>query len=716
MKEHFKDVHDGKNPIKMEEPFNCKICESTFDNKPKLYEHIREEHQDDIASGKFSNFQKDHTIKEPLKCNICGFTFEIKSQLYGHITSMHDDKKPFKCNSCNAKYSKKQNLDEHIYQFHRDTQPDFKCEVCQTIFSKISDLEVHISMVHEEKKPYRCGMCGVKYAEKHPLHRHMVVIHKAKSTSKCRICHALFNDVEDLKNHIVLGHEVTDHEGKIPIAPKILKRKISNQNSDAENPFQCNKCGEDFKSGERLIAHVTLVHDEKKPFGIDDSCISESGINESFNDENKTKIISEEEIISGDEINSEDEIMSEHYEDSDGEIDPPTLKKSSKGNVSFVHEEKKFKHKCEKCQHSFKLKVGLKKHMKIVHEKKKPFDCSFCGKGFISKPGLKGHIAMAHDGENPIESIEENVEWVGHEMPYKCKFCDKRFLSTPGMLGHLASAHKGKKRQNPIQSVHDGKKPFSCKKCRQSFKSEQRLTAHITLIHEEKKPFGVNDSFRDVGENNLDKDENMSSCESDNDDFLEGVADKLIEESLASPVSKKSSKGKQGQKKFKNQCEECEQSFKFKSGLKKHMKIAHEENKPYKCGFCIKRFRSKGGLQGHINKFHEGRDPFQCTLCESGFITIRSLKYHTSQCTSVHEEKNQEAQEAKDPLEIDQEVEEIANDQSENEEPIKSENLNQNNYWMKRMAKIHGRKKASVSSSSEDSGINMDSEDLDQKK
>ena len=145
------------------------------------------------------------------------------------------------------------------------------------------------------------------------------------------------------------------------------------------------------------------------------------------------------------------------------------------------------------------------------------------------------------------------------------------------------------------------------------------------------------------------------------------------------------------------------------------MKTAHEQDKPYKCGFCIKRFRSKGGLQGHINKIHEGKDPFQCTLCEAGFITVRSLKYHTSQCsTSVHEENNQEkAKEAKDLHENDQEIEEIEeieNDQSENEEPIKSETLNQNNYWMKRMAKIHGRKKASVSnSSSEDSGINMDS-------
>ena len=36
---------------------------------------------------------------------------------------------------------------------------------------------------------------------------------------------------------------------------------------------------------------------------------------------------------------SEDEVVSDHYEDSDVEIDSPTLKESPKGNVSFVHEE-----------------------------------------------------------------------------------------------------------------------------------------------------------------------------------------------------------------------------------------------------------------------------------------------------------------------------------------------------------------------------------------
>ena len=88
---------------------------------------------------------------------------------------------------------------------------------------------------------------------------------------------------------------------------------------------------------------IKSVNEGSLPFGIDDSCISESGkqsgLNESFNDKNKTKIISEDEIISEGEIMSEDEVVSDHYEDSDVEIDSPTLKEISKGNVSFVHEE-----------------------------------------------------------------------------------------------------------------------------------------------------------------------------------------------------------------------------------------------------------------------------------------------------------------------------------------------------------------------------------------
>ena len=69
---------------------------------------------------------------------------------------------------------------------------------------------------------------------------------------------------------------------KNPITPKIKRKAVVD-----ENPFKCKKCNEGFKSEKRLSAHDTLAHGVKKPFGIDDSFLSESGLNESFQEKKK---------------------------------------------------------------------------------------------------------------------------------------------------------------------------------------------------------------------------------------------------------------------------------------------------------------------------------------------------------------------------------------------------------------------------------------------
>ena len=80
--------------------------------------------------------------------------------------------------------------------------------------------------------------------------------------------------------------------------------------------------------------------------------------------------------------------------------------------------------------------------------------------------------------------------------------------------------------------------------------------------------------------------------------------------------------GQVHQEKKKYPCEECNESFKFKNGLQKHVKIVHFRKKPFKCHICKGvGFRSKSGLNGHIIKFHEGKKPFACDVCDEGFLT-----------------------------------------------------------------------------------------------
>ena len=82
------------------------------------------------------------------------------------------------------------------------------------------------------------------------------------------------------------------------------------------------------------------------------------------------------------------------------------------------------------------------------------------------------------------------------------------------------------------------------------------------------------------------------------------------------------------QEKKKYPCEECNESFKFKNGLQKHVKIVHFRKKPFKCHICKGvGFRSKSGLNGHVIKFHEGKKPFACDVCDEGFLTGTDLLF-----------------------------------------------------------------------------------------
>jgi len=96
-------------------------------------------------------------------------------------------------------------------------------------------------------------------------------------------------------------------------------------------------------------------------------------------------------------------------------------------------------------------------------------------------------------------------------------------------------------------------------------------------------------------------------------------------------------------------------------------------------------FRSKSGLNGHVIKFHEGKKPFACDVCDEGFLTERSLKFHTSLGHDLNKpiqikiEPQSEEEEA--PVIIEEEIEEL---------PL-PENLGMY-YWISRIAKIQNRK------------------------
>ena len=80
-------------------------------------------------------------------------------------------------------------------------------------------------------------------------------------------------------------------------------------------------------------------------------------------------------------------------------------------------------HLCQHCNKTFKLKIGLEKHIFTVHTKIRPHQCGKCDMNFSSKKDYKNHMHDHSVAERNGESTVQNVYFKG----YLCFICRARF-------------------------------------------------------------------------------------------------------------------------------------------------------------------------------------------------------------------------------------------------------------------------------------------------
>ena len=71
-------------------------------------------------------------------------------------------------------------------------------------------------------------------------------------------------------------------------------------------------------------------------------------------------------------------------------------------------------YKCKECEHYFKTKANLNRHIMSVHEGKNAFNCDVCDKKYTTKFGLKNHQDSKH--------VSDKIAKL-----YNCMYCDKSF-------------------------------------------------------------------------------------------------------------------------------------------------------------------------------------------------------------------------------------------------------------------------------------------------
>ncbi|XP_055613042.1 PR domain zinc finger protein 5-like [Uranotaenia lowii] len=237
---HF-NSDDLSKPIEEEEPcefFCCfRLCNSMFDTRIELEEHIQEEH-----AGQRSNnyhFSKDTDDSGGI-CPLCLRDFPSPVAYREHIKSQTSRKHV--CPKCNRRFVNRDLLIRHDKYAHheRKSQMDFQCDHCESSFATKYTLREHVKRVHENVMPFQCPTCGRAFAKKSSLKQHELNMHLVEKAFKCAVCPAQFGIKALLQNHL-LTH--TD-----------------------KRPYLCEFCDKTYRHGEDRRRHIKTVHFNEKPF------------------------------------------------------------------------------------------------------------------------------------------------------------------------------------------------------------------------------------------------------------------------------------------------------------------------------------------------------------------------------------------------------------------------------------------------------------------
>ena len=241
--------------------------------------------------------------------------------------------------------------------------------------------------------------------------------------------------------------------------------------------------------------------------------------------------------------------------------------------------------KCEICEKTFTRKVGLKYHIKSIHQgikmqiKKrinKKLPCEICGKTFTQNTGLKGHMKSIHQG------IKDE----------KCEICGKTFALKCSLYKHQ-------------KFFHERIRKYICDICGLTFAENKDLKKHVAFIHEKQKP------------------QKPFTCDE--------CGKKFRSNSELNNHKKYKHEGIEDQK-----CDQCGKTFSLHKALLAHMRNVHTTESIKACAYCGKNIKGKGGMKVHIRNVHEGnRDTEICNLCGKSVLK-KSFKVHVE---TVHEKQ-----------------------------------------------------------------------------
>ncbi|CAL8143225.1 unnamed protein product [Orchesella dallaii] len=296
--------------------------------------------------------------------------------------------------------------------------------------------------------------------------------------------------------------------------------------------------------------------------------------------------------------------------------------------------------KCKLCGNKFSVRSKMIQHMQ-THSKKKAYKCKICDKAYGRSDVLRLHVKRFHRNEGPPSvlksaSLETGDDPQNDSMkdttqtgnskaksdavppqtdislvePVKedrfiCKPCETAFRYFNDLEEHMLQIHAD------IESS-------SCKICTRKFQDSYCLRLHMKF-HSETKPltcFICSKNYKDRNTffyhiKDIHKLNSKVIIAKYPDVFSVYVSDPdrpFVKKTMRTAPRRPMARGE-------FPCEICGKIFPYLGGVKRHIKVVHEQVRDFMCSYCGKGFAKKSYFILH-EKLHTTTDaPYKCHLC-----------------------------------------------------------------------------------------------------
>ena len=450
-------AHDKRN--------KCPICYTFLATPDELYQHIKthdavtgevilDKDQSDARTGSAISTALDSSLVGKPFCPYCPKQiFQTVEAVEAHIRSAHGGKigQMYLCQHCEALYPSVYTLNEHIKQEHKQVVSDFSypCGYCDMEFASLEGLAYHKENVHKfvgmmgKSEHVYCSQCNMGFNSSSALTEHVHNVHTEGATglnlSKKACSPGISIKSEHPSPRLDTSNSVASRFSDLA-SPNSQFATMYHSASRQES-WTCDHCNSTFLDLKSFQAHLKLH------VGSEISKFTCSECSAQFTNEEQLEnhifihflaLTTEYGCTSCLKLFSKPDELQKHLMD--------------------IHAHHLYR--CSLCKEIFDSKVNIQVHFAIKHSNEcKLFKCTTCGSIFRSEMEWQLHVKVSHLGiQNPYrclfckESFSTEVELqhhvTTHKKAYPCPLCDEAFHVEYLLDKHMQTKHCPEAREN----------------------------------------------------------------------------------------------------------------------------------------------------------------------------------------------------------------------------------------------------------------------------